>query len=233
MRAVNKVYQSKLVKRLPSLKTLTELNDKINLDHQVPLVPELQATHQKLFQVSNPPSHYLTYHAAPARLQWQMENALESQVSHWPADIIDLNFFLERAQFQMNDLHCPQKFSNIGKLLQSVGQDVGLSEKLQDFHNAAYIPEPKQVHITRQIIANYDALPDALPRDREQEACSNEQTYISVPSLSSRASFGSLSMDHSKASFGSVMMIYLLLVGYLFFKIYEFLKKKKILCYIM
>lgn len=250
LRGVKKFYQSRLVKRNPVFNDCVLASNKINLHQKVPMSPKLRKAYAKIFG-EDQSRRFIDYHEQPGSLQWQMENSTYPNWSHWPAKIIDINFFLERGNFKMVDLNSPTGYKDIQDYLFSVADDVGLSGEIKDYQNVASIGERQQQKIQEQIVENFRRLeqlqvqettasmatvtletsPGMQEQDgREQVAASSssrgefhEQVPVTHPP------FGSLAIYHgtgASSSFGFGISA-LLWVTYLNFKIYEFFVPQK------
>ena len=245
LRSVRKFYKSRLVVWNATFNDhvggLVEGKKLIDLHQKVPLATSLQQEYQQLLSL-NPPTKYIKKAQQPASLQNQMENSLYPDQSHWPADIIDIHFFLERGNFRIPDLNQALQYGNIRDCLHSVAEDVDLLEKLKEYRDSAYIYVNDQETLNRHIVSKYE--------DREvQEAAASVArcTLETDPAIQEHETreqgsssyyearsplTGSLSMAHG-LGVGPVMpaaplgLSLVILGGYLGFKIYEFFVPQK------
>ena len=212
------------------------------------MTTSIRREYQQLFNLPQS-TQYIEYAQQPASLQFQMNKFLQfgTDHSHWPADIIDIHFFLERGQFQMPDLNQPSEYRNIRDCLHCVAEDVDLLEKLKEYGNSAYIYGGQQESINTHIVQKYEQREvEEKEQERIQETAASITTFtLETPphiveqqrSSSPSSSFvrghpphpplGSLAIYHGTGASPLFGISALLLGTYLAFKIYEFFVPQK------
>lgn len=246
LRSVRKFYHSRLVQWNPTFNDCAggrvEGHKRISFPEGVPMAIPIRREYQQVFNLPQS-THYIEYAHQPASLQFQMNNLLQSDHSHWPADIIDIHFFLERGQFQMPDLNQPSEYRNIRDCLHSVAEDVDLLEKLKEYRNSAYIYAEQQESINTHIVQKYaERKEEVQEQERIQETVASITTFTletppeigeqeAKPSSSSfvgvHPPLGSLAIYHGTEASPLFGISALLWGTYLAFKIYEFFVPQK------
>lgn len=259
LRAVRKFYHSRLVKKDYKYRVLAcrDGESEKMTSSQVPLLPLLRTYYRKEFLVSSGSSSssdtFIDPNQVCPSLRWQMLNEANSEWSHWPANLIDQNFFIELANFQLRDSFNEKKdHQQIGVCLGEFAKQVRLDKQLEPFQNSPYIGKKEQRAICKHIVQQFElegeaqrrettsspkpetALPETFPLGMSafqetssvevEEALSPKQTVIIARTPSH---FGSTSMNYyGNDTFLNVSFV-LIFGGYIIFKIYEFFGLKK------
>lgn len=262
LRAVRKFYYSRLVKKNYKYQDLACSDGKSGkmtlkmTSSQVPPLPSLRTHYRQEFQVSSGSSSssdtFIDPNQGCSSLRWQMSNRANSDWSHWPANLIDQNFFIELANFEC--LH-EETNQQIGACVGEFAKVVHLDAQLEPFKNSPYIGKREQRKICKHIVQQFHreleeetqrrettsspkletaetAFPEAFPLDMSvleesvEEALSPKPTVI----IGRPSHFGSTSMNYyGNDTFLNVSFV-LIFGGYLIyiiFKIYEFFGLKK------
>lgn len=221
LRAVRTFYRARLVKPHTGFKDLVSDNQ-ISLKQGVPLSTSLQNEYQQLTQQErNQPNSY-------QYMDFRHLNLSLDQVPHlWPADMIDQNFFLERAGIVMPDLDFTREgsYAHIRPYIQEVASEVELLAPLEVYKDAAFIKKPQQKELKTQIIQTYRRQQEAegriqipnqeihrrssqeiLPSSSQEILPSSRSSSISIPPQP-RCGCGSISMAPTWNSDSFVFLI--------------------------